>query len=87
MAERGLAFERQVPLPIHYKDTVLDAGYRLDFVVEQLVVVELKAVETSLSIHQAQLLTYLKLSGKPVGLLLNFNVRSLRQGISRFVNT
>ncbi len=83
---RGIAFERQRPLPVAYKDVQLDCGYRLDFLVEQVVVVELKAVEILLPIHEAQMLTYLKLGGWSVGLLINFNVPALRRGIKRFVH-
>lgn len=82
----GIKFERQKPLPVHYKDVNLDCGYRLDLVVEQKVIVELKAVENLLPIHEAQLLTYLKLSGMTLGLLINFNVAMLKQGIKRIVN-
>lgn len=75
-----------MPLPIQYEEVRLDAGYRLDFLVEDIVVVELKAVDALQPIHLAQMITYLKLSGKPVGLLLNFNVRFLRHGIKRVLN-
>src|SRR5581483_10660385 len=71
---RSLAFQRQVELPVTYKGLKLDCGYKLDIVVEEQVVLELKSVEQILPIHQAQLLTYLRLSGKRVGLLINFNV-------------
>jgi GxxExxY protein len=80
---RGLAFERQVGLPVRYKGTPLDVNLRMDLVVERLVVVELKAIEKVLPVHEAQLLTYLKLSGFKVGLLLNFNVALLRDGVVR----
>ena len=83
---RGIAFVRQVPLPVQYKQVKLDCGYRMDVVVENTVVVELKAVEGILPIHEAQLLTHLKLSRKPVGLLINFNVALLKDGIVRRVN-
>ncbi|MBI3644479.1 MAG: GxxExxY protein [Acidobacteriales bacterium] len=82
---RGLTFERQVDLPVSYKGFRLDCGYKMDLVVEQQVVLELKCVEKLLPIHEAQLLTYLKLSGKRVGLLINFNVSLLTQGIIRRV--
>ncbi|HEY2328388.1 MAG TPA: GxxExxY protein [Verrucomicrobiae bacterium] len=82
----GINFERQKALPVHYKGVNLDCGYRLDLVIEQKVVVELKAVESLLPIHEAQLLTYLKLSGMTLGLLINFNVAMLKQGIKRIVN-
>ncbi len=70
----GLSFERQVDLPVSYKGLKLDCGYRIDLIVQKEVVLELKAIERILPIHQAQLLTYMKLSGMSVGLLINFNV-------------
>ena len=79
-------FERQVPLPVVYKSLQLDCGYRIDFLVEKTVVVELKAVEGLQPVHQAQLLTYLKLGGWPIGLLINFNVAVLKKGIKRMVH-
>jgi GxxExxY protein len=81
----GLGFERQVPLPDAYKGVKLDCGYRLDFVVERAVVLELKSVDMLRPIHEAQLLTYLRLGGWRVGLLINFNVPVLRSGIKRLV--
>jgi GxxExxY protein len=83
LSQGGLSFQRQVPLPVVYKSVRLDCGYRLDIVVENSVAVELKAVERLLPIHEAQLITYLKLSGVPTGLLLNFNTPVLREGIRR----
>jgi len=83
---RKLSFERQVPLPVQYKAVKLDCGYRLDIVVARQLVLELKTVETLLPIHQAQLLTYLKLSGLRYGLLLNFHVPVLTHGLKRIVN-
>ena len=80
---RGLSFERQVALPVSFKGLQLDCGYKIDLVVEREIVVELKAVEKILPVHEAQLLTYLKLSGKHVGLLINFNVPLLTRGIIR----
>ncbi len=80
---RGIAFEKEKPLPLNYKGLNLDCGYRVDFLVENLVVVELKAVEKILPIHQAQLLTYLKLLNLKLGILLNFNVPMLKEGIKR----
>jgi GxxExxY protein len=80
---RGLAFERQVALPVSYKGLQLDCGYKIDLIVEREVVVELKAVEKILPIHEAQLLTYLKISGKRVGLIINFDVPLLTRGIIR----
>jgi GxxExxY protein len=85
MRIRGLNFERQVQLPVAYKGVTLDCGYRLDFLVEKAVVVELKAVESLQPIHEAQVLTYLKLGGWTVGLLINFNVSVLRDAIKRVV--
>ena len=82
---RGLAFQRQVDLPVPYKGLKLDCGYKMDVVVEDEVVLELKSIEKILPVHEAQLLTYLKLSGKRVGLLINFNVPLLTQGIIRRV--
>jgi GxxExxY protein len=82
----GIKFERQKPLPVHYKEVNLDCGYRLDLVVEQKLIVELKAVESLLPIHEAQLLTYLKLSSLTLGLLINFNVPVLKSGIKRIAN-
>ena len=80
-----IGFERQVPLPLRYKSLPLDCGYRLDFLVENLVVLELKAVERLEAIHEAQMLTYLKLGGWRVGLLINFNVPVLKRGIGRLI--
>ena len=82
----GLKFERQKPLPVAYKGVQLDCGYRLDLVVGDKLIVELKTVQELLPIHEAQLLTYLKLSSLAVGLLVNFNVPVLRRGIKRIVN-
>jgi len=82
---RGLAFQRQVDLPVPYKGLKLDCGYKMDVVVEDEVVLELKSIEKIVPVHEAQLLTYLKLSGKRVGLLINFNVPLLTQGIIRRV--
>ena len=82
---RSLNFQRQVELPVAYKGMKLDCGYRLDIVVENSVVLELKSIEQILPIHHAQLLTYLRLSQKKVGLLINFNVGVLKNGIVRRV--
>ena len=82
---RGLDFKRQVPLPLLYKGLKLDCGYKIDLIVHDEVILELKAVEKLLPIHEAQLLTYLRLTGKRVGLLINFNVPLLMQGIIRRV--
>jgi len=82
---RGISFERQRSLQVEFKGMRLDCGYRLDLLVEDKVVVEIKAVESLLPIHEAQLLTYLKLGGWKIGLLINFNVALLKQGIRRKV--
>jgi GxxExxY protein len=81
-----LPFERQVPLPVVYKGTHLDCGYRMDIVVARSVVLEIKSVDGLAPIHDAQLLTYLKLSGLRTGLLLNFNVTVLKDGMKRLVH-
>jgi GxxExxY protein len=86
LVARGLRVEQQKALPVVYRDVRLDCGYRMDLVVEEMVVVELKTVEALLPIHQAQLLSYLKLSGCPAGLLINFHVTSLKSGIRRIVD-
>jgi len=83
---RDFSFERQKALPVIYKGKELDCGYRLDIVVEKAIILELKACEKIEEIHKAQLLTYLKLSGLKLGLLLNFNVALMRDGIVRVVN-
>ena len=83
---RQIAFEKQKELPITYKSEKLDGGLRLDVVVEKRVIIELKACDKLLPIHEAQLLTYLKLTGIKIGLLINFNVSILRQGIKRLIN-
>lgn len=82
---RGMRFRTEVPLPVRYKDVQLECGYRMDLLIEDKVAVELKSVDKILPIHQAQLLTYLRLSGLQVGLLINFNVRMLKDGILRRV--
>ena len=84
--ENGLKVEQQKPLPVTYRNVKLDAGYRLDLLVESTVIVEVKAVDQLAPIHQAQLLSYLKLSGCKVGLLINFNVPVLKHGIKRVVD-
>lgn len=81
----NLRFERQLPLPVVYKDVKLECGYRIDLLVERKVVVELKAVEALAPIHEAIVLTYLRLSGRKVGLLINFHVEVLKNGVRRFV--
>lgn len=86
MALRGIKFERQVPLPLNYKGVDLDCGYRLDLLVEDTVIVELKSIETLEPIHDAQLLTYLRLRNAWLGLIINFNVIMLKDGVRRLVN-
>ncbi len=80
---RGVALRRQVPLPIVYEGAKLDAGYRLDIVVENAIVIEIKAVEALSRLHEAQVLTYLKLTGHRLGFLLNFNVELFKNGVRR----
>ena len=82
----GIKVEQQKPLPVVYRDVKLECGYRIDLFVEDSVIIEIKSVEKLLPIHKAQLLTYLKLSGCNVGLLINFNVKMLRSGIQRVIN-
>lgn len=82
---RNICFERQKAMPLVYKNTKLDCGYRVDFLVDGRVVVELKSVEALAPIHDAIVLTYLRLSGCRIGLLINFNVSALREGIRRLV--
>ena len=86
LSRMGLAFTREVHLPLSYKGLQLDCSYRVDLLVEDAVVVELKSIEQILRIHSAQLLTYLRASHKQVGLLINFNVLVLKDGIKRIVN-
>jgi GxxExxY protein len=82
---RGIPYERQKPIPLIYKDLKLECGYRLDFLVSRRVVVELKSIEAIAPIHESVMLTYLRLSGSPLGLLINFNVPILKDGIRRYV--
>jgi len=82
----GMTYQRQKPLPLVYKNRKLDCGYRLDAVVENCIILELKSIESILPIHEAQLITYLRLSGIRLGLLMNFNVPVMKQGIRRFAN-
>ena len=86
LKKRGLSVQSQVGLPVKYEDVVLDVGYRIDILIEKKVILELKAVEKLLPIHEAQLLSYLKLSGCKLGFLLNFNVYRMKEGIRRMVN-
>jgi GxxExxY protein len=87
LKKRNINFERQKYLPVYFDDTKIDAGLRLDLLVEDKVIVELKACEKIIPVHEAQLHTYLKLSGKSLGLLINFNVSSLKDGIKRIAMT
>jgi GxxExxY protein len=87
LTSRGLAVQRQQPLMIRYKGVEIDCAYRMDLVVEGVVLIELKAVAKLDPIHEAQLLTYMKLANLPVGLLMNFNVKLLTNGIKRFART
>ena len=86
LAERGLKVEQQKSLPVTYKEVALDVGYRLDLLVDEKVIVEIKSVDRLAPIHRAQLISYLKLTGLKVGLLINFNVQVLKSGIQRVVH-
>jgi GxxExxY protein len=86
LADVGVRSAAQVGLPVVYRGVKLELGYRMDLVVEDLVIVEIKSVEGISPVHQAQIISYLKLSGKSIGLLINFNVVHLKDGIRRFVN-
>ena len=81
----GIPFKVQQPLPVQYKGFKLDCGYRTDLLIDNAIIVELKSVDKVLPIHQAQLLTYMKLSGISIGLLMNFNVKYMKSGIKRMV--
>jgi GxxExxY protein len=85
LANGGLEFERQMAIPVVYRGTMLDAGFRADIVVADQLILEIKSTEGILRVHEAQLLTYLRLSGRKVGLLMNFNVIRLKDGLRRFV--
>jgi GxxExxY protein len=84
LQKTGLFIERQVPVPVVYKEIKLECGYRIDLLVEKTVVIELKTVEIFNPVHEAQILTYMKFSNKQVGLLINFNVVLLKDGIKRY---
>lgn len=86
LKQANLVTEKQKALPLIYYDVKLDAGYRIDFLIEQKVVIEIKSVEALNGVHLAQVLTYLKLSKCTIGLLINFNVKSLKHGIKRVIN-
>ncbi len=85
LLKAGLSVERQKVLPVVYDEIILDAGYRIDLLVNNQVILELKAVDEMAPIHTAQVMTYLKLSGLKLGLLLNFNVKDMKQGIKRII--
>jgi GxxExxY protein len=86
LKQRGLRFERQKPIPVVYEDVHLEEGFRADFIVEDLVIIELKSVESIAPVHKKQLLTYLRLSNKHLGLLINFNTDLIKNGITRIAN-
>jgi GxxExxY protein len=86
LKEHGLDVQRQLILPVNYKGKLIDAGYRIDLLVNERVIVELKAVEEMTKVHEAQVITYLKLSGLNLGFLINFNETYLKNGIKRLVN-
>ncbi len=86
LVQRDLLVEHQKALPLVYEEVKLEAGYRIDLLIEKKVIIEIKAVETLNDVHLAQILTYLKLSGYKLGLLINFNVALIKQGIRRVVN-
>lgn len=86
LVRRELAVERQKALPVRYRGLTIDCGYRIDLLVDDQVIVELKVVERVLTVHEAQILTYWKLLGRQVGLILDFNVRWMRDGVHRFVH-
>lgn len=85
MIKAGLTVERQKPLPVIYDQIKLEAGYRIDLLVNYQIVLEIKSIDSIAPIHKAQLMTYLKLSGKKLGLLLNFNVQDMKSGINRII--
>lgn len=87
MSLRNLTFERQKPVPVFYKAVQVDCGFRLDFIVESRVVLELKAVNSLIPLYEAQVLTYLKLTGCSIGLLMNFNTTRLTNGLKRIILT
>ena len=84
-ADRGLKFQKQPSLSVEYKGKLIDCGYRLDFLIEDSVILEIKSVEKIIQVHEAQLLTYLKLSHRRIGILINFNVNILKDGVRRFI--
>jgi GxxExxY protein len=86
LRQRGYCVERQIPVPVQYRGIKFDEGYRLDLVVNDLVIVEIKSIEAVTAIHRKQILTYLRLTNRPLGLILNFNVNLMKDGISRVAN-
>ena len=86
LLKEGLYVERQKPIPVYWEEIKMNIGYRADLIVEEKVIIEIKSVETIAPVHQKQLLTYLKLADKRLGLLINFNVRLIKDGITRIVN-
>ena len=84
LSSQRLLVERQVPMPVVYKNIELECGYRIDILVEDSVIIELKSIEELMPVHEAQILTYMKLTNKEVGLLINFNVSLLKEGIVRY---
>ena len=82
---RGIRYTKEVPLPVVYKDVRLDCGYRMDFVIEDRIILEVKAVEKLIAVHEAQLLTYLKMTGMRIGLMINFNSAVIRNSLIRRV--
>ena len=85
LINKGLKIDRQVPVPVVYKDIKLEYGYRIDILVEKTVIIELKSIEGFAPVHEAQILTYLKFANKNIGLLINFNVSLLKTGIKRYI--
>lgn len=85
LTQHGLKVERQKPVPVIYKEIKLDYGYRIDLLVEDTVIVELKSIDTFAPVHEAQILTYMKFANKKIGLLINFNVTVLKNGLKRYV--
>jgi len=82
---RNLKVDRQIPIPVVYKDLHLEYGYRIDLLVENTVIVEIKSVDALHPVHEAQILTYMKFAEKKIGLLINFNVKLLKQGLKRYI--
>ncbi len=85
LSHAGIQFQMELPVPVRYKDVLLDCGYRIDLLVDRRLIVEIKSGEALLPIHQAQILTYMRLANVALGLLINFNVTKLQNGIKRFV--